>query len=160
MFLTTRKTFSKFAHGFTLIELLIVIAIMGILAAAVLIAINPAKRQNQARDASVKSDVSSLASAAQAYYTQLGYYPLNQGAMVTNGDLKLPLTPPTGAAAAAYSIVLSPSGCDNAAPATYCSGTAVSMTLQSPLNAATPVWCWQSSTGKAQELSAAACVAP
>jgi len=38
----------KFLGGFTLIELLIVIAILGILAAAVLVAINPAKRTRQA----------------------------------------------------------------------------------------------------------------
>ena len=75
MFLTTRKTLKRFTHGFTLIELLIVIAIMGILAAAVLIAINPVKRQAEAKDANVKSDIASIGSGLQAYYTQLGYYP-------------------------------------------------------------------------------------
>ena len=55
--------------GFTLIELLIVIAILGILAAAVLVAINPQKRTRQARDAGRKNDIGSLATELQAYYS-------------------------------------------------------------------------------------------
>lgn len=153
MFLTTRKTLTRFTHGFTLIELLIVIAIMGILAAAVLIAINPAKRQKQSKDAVVKSDVSALASASQAYFTQKGYYPLNQAALTGNGDLQLAVTPPAGGAAA-YSLTPTPSGCDNSA--TLCTGITVDYALFDPLVAGN-VWCFQSSTGKAAELAAASC---
>ena len=54
MFLPARK---KLFGGFTLIELLIVIAILGILAAAVLVAANPGKRTKQARDAARKNDI-------------------------------------------------------------------------------------------------------
>lgn len=61
--------------GFTLIELLIVIAILGILAAAVLVAINPGKRLAQARDAQRKSDISAIANALVGYYTINSYYP-------------------------------------------------------------------------------------
>ena len=50
----------KLFRGFTLIELLIVIAILGILAAAVLVAVNPKKRQDQAKDANIKADVGSI----------------------------------------------------------------------------------------------------
>src|SRR3990167_8859909 len=69
MILTAQK---KFFKGFTLIELLIVIAILGILAAAVLVAVNPAKRQRQARDSARKNDIGQMATALQAYYTTPG----------------------------------------------------------------------------------------
>ena len=62
-------------HGFTLIELLIVIAILGILAAAVLVAINPGKRTAQARDAQRKNDISAIANASIGYLVLAGSYP-------------------------------------------------------------------------------------
>lgn len=63
------------AKGFTLIELLIVIAILGILAAAVLVAINPAKRLRQARDAKRKQDINAITNALIGYNTLTGNYP-------------------------------------------------------------------------------------
>lgn len=153
MFLTTRKTLRRLSSGFTLIELLIVIAIMGILAAAVLIAINPTKRTNQAKDSNVQSDVASIASAAQAYYTTpgLGTYPVDTDTLVTNGDLKsVPLNP----SGVAYTYKKYPTS-----PA--CAGTAASpcteIAIQGPVydqaSGGTKVWCWESITGKAQVIS-------
>jgi type IV pilus assembly protein PilA len=54
-------------RGFTLIELLIVIGIIGILAAIVLVAVDPAKRLGQARDASRSGEVNSLLNAILNY---------------------------------------------------------------------------------------------
>ena len=57
-------------RGFTLIELLITIAIVGILSAAVLVGINPAKKIAQANDSKVKSNVGQVATALQSFYTR------------------------------------------------------------------------------------------
>lgn len=62
--------------SFTLIELLIVIAILGILAAAVLVAINPLKRMGQTRDAQRKNDLGQLKNALEAYNAIYGSYPI------------------------------------------------------------------------------------
>jgi prepilin-type N-terminal cleavage/methylation domain-containing protein len=55
--------------AFTLIELLIVIAILGVLAVVVLVAINPAEQLARTRDAGRISAVAQLGHAVQAYYT-------------------------------------------------------------------------------------------
>lgn len=61
--------------GFTMIELLIVIAILGILAVAVLSAINPIEQINRGRDTGSKSDAEQLLSAIDRYQAFQGYYP-------------------------------------------------------------------------------------
>ncbi|MBN1585329.1 type II secretion system protein [Candidatus Uhrbacteria bacterium] len=50
-------------RGFTLIELLIVIAIIGFLAAAILVAVDPVKRVQQSRDAKRWSEVNAILNA-------------------------------------------------------------------------------------------------
>ena len=52
-------------RGFTLIELLLVIAIIAILAGVVFVALNPASRLKDARDAVRKSDTEEVLSAAK-----------------------------------------------------------------------------------------------
>jgi prepilin-type N-terminal cleavage/methylation domain-containing protein len=61
--------------GFTLIELLIVIAVLGILAVAVLAAINPIEQINRSRDTGSRSDSEQLISAIDRFYASSGYYP-------------------------------------------------------------------------------------
>lgn len=147
MFIPAQK---RFTYGFTLIELLIVIAILGILAAAVLVAVNPAKRQQQARDAARKNDIGQIATGLQGYFTTNGIYPTGNGspggltALTASGDLKSVPTDPTGGQ---YSYTVAGSTTDGA----------VYKVLESPTGASGDVWCWQSSTGKAQELAAASC---
>lgn len=65
----------KIDRGFTLIELLIVMAILGILAVVVIVAMNPAERQAQAKDAGRVSAVAQLGRTLQAYYTSKSVYP-------------------------------------------------------------------------------------
>ena len=141
----------KFRKGFTLIELLIVIAILGILAAAVLVAVNPAKRQKQARDSARKSDIGQLATALQAYYTApgQGVFPTGGGApggltaLTGSEDLK---TIPTGPTGEAYTYTV------NAAT----DEAGVFMALED-VTVAGDVWCWVSRTGKAGITSAGGC---
>lgn len=76
--------------AFTLIELLIVIAVLGILAAAIITAINPVKRINQAKDSTVKSDMSQIVNALQAYFVGQNppVYPPALEDLLTSNDLK------------------------------------------------------------------------
>ena len=62
-------------RGFTMIELLIVIAILGILAVAVLSAINPVEQINRGRDTGSRSDAEQLLSAIDRYNAFAGFYP-------------------------------------------------------------------------------------
>jgi prepilin-type N-terminal cleavage/methylation domain-containing protein len=68
--------------GFTLIELLVVIAIIGILAVAVLSAINPLEQINKGRDTQKNSDASQLLGAIERYYANSNppAYPWNTDA--------------------------------------------------------------------------------
>ncbi len=85
MNLFSSKT-KKFQKGFTLIELLIVIAILGVLAAAILVAINPLEQLARGRDGGRKSTVSQLGNATQAYFTsQNAVYPTQGLLWMTTG---------------------------------------------------------------------------
>jgi len=70
-------------HGFTLIELLIVIAVLGILAVAVLAAINPIEQINRSRDTGSRSDAEQLIGAIDRFYASRGYYPWVNSAATT-----------------------------------------------------------------------------
>lgn len=74
----TRRTIS----GFTLVELLIVIALLGVLAAAVLAAINPLEQANRARDTRMRSDASQFLAAEDRYFVSQAKF-----TWVTNGDV-------------------------------------------------------------------------
>jgi prepilin-type N-terminal cleavage/methylation domain-containing protein len=58
---------TAFRKGFTLIELLIVIAILGVLAVVILVAINPQEQLARTRDAGRTSTITQLGHAMQAY---------------------------------------------------------------------------------------------
>lgn len=94
------------SSGFTLVELLIVIAVLGVLAAVVLVAINPLEQLAKGRDAGRKSSVAQIGSALQGYYTTNSAYPATATLsdtwltnLVTSGELKIV---PTNAAVGSY----------------------------------------------------------
>lgn len=68
-----RIYFLKQQKGFTLIELLVVIAIIGILSSVVLASLNSARAK--ARDAKRMSDLKSIETALNLYYSDYGSYP-------------------------------------------------------------------------------------
>ncbi|MBP9801999.1 type II secretion system protein [Patescibacteria group bacterium] len=59
--------FKRFASGFTLIELMIVIALIALLGASVLVAVDPARRIGEARNAVRASDAESIKNALDYY---------------------------------------------------------------------------------------------
>lgn len=92
------KRYSLYANsGFTLVELLIVVVLIGILAAMVIVFINPVAQFQKARDAQRKSDLSQIQKVLEAYYDDNGKYPPTSGSGIV-----LPcagawrINPPTG----------------------------------------------------------------
>ena len=61
--------------AFTLVELLIVIAILGILAVGILIALDPVEQIRRATDATVLSSSGDIKSALDRYYASKLYFP-------------------------------------------------------------------------------------
>lgn len=64
-----------FSKGFTLIELIVVMAVLGVLATIVLVALNPLEQFAKGRDAQRKTTLGQLARALQAYATSTSLYP-------------------------------------------------------------------------------------
>jgi prepilin-type N-terminal cleavage/methylation domain-containing protein len=74
--------------GFTLIELLIVIAILGVLAVVVLVAINPVQQLARTRDSGRMSSVTQIGHAFEAYMaSHNGEYPTTLQDLIDTGDL-------------------------------------------------------------------------
>lgn len=148
----------SFHKGFTLIELLIVIAILGILAAGILVAIDPVDKISAANDSKVQNDTSGAGRASEAYATvHNGFYPATLADLVTAGELKRAPTAPSGYNA--YAVVNVPVAC---VAGTTCTAIEITGQLKSKrftsLN--TPVWRYESSTGKSCAVATAATVCP
>lgn len=83
--------------GFTLIELLVVIGILGVLAAALLAAINPVEQLNKSQDTAQKYAASQFTGAASRYYTTRGglpwYTSTNGGSNCYGGGATLAAVP-------------------------------------------------------------------
>ncbi len=88
------KHLLKSRRGFTLIELLLVIAIISLLAVAVFVALNPAQRLKDTKNARRTSDTDTILSAVHQYVVdKKGLFPDNMPAAGTECQLGTNSTP-------------------------------------------------------------------
>ena len=81
------KTSPEKGSGFTLVELLIVIALIGVLAAALVATLNPIEQVNKARDSRFKNDAAELLAALERYYASTQAYPwMEEGGAFCSGS--------------------------------------------------------------------------
>lgn len=149
------KKFS-ISKGFTLIELLLVIAIMGILAAAIMTAIDPIKKINSAKDSTLKSDLGQIANAIAAYYTgnNAVTYPLMLATLIATGVDELKSLPKqqVGVVTCTDGPAVAPNGDGPGAKGggqDYCyNGAVTTAVLWAVLPSdATKSYCWDSDSG-------------
>lgn len=164
-----KKKFKTSSKGFTLIELLIVIAILGILAAAVLIAINPGQRIASARNATVRSDLSNIGSAANIFNADTGLtagclsggsYP---SAWDQTGCGKKFMAQPKDPSGGNYGMGVIPAGCGPDVSGSPCTAFGVYGPAYNDGNVVTTTnayWCWKSTTGTITQVASGGCVLP
>lgn len=140
--------------GFTIVELLIVIVVIGILAALVITTFTGI--QQKARNTERETDIKALQGQVEAYYAQNGKYPTlaNLQDIAAGGWVKTNMkgldveaerdpkgavgqTVAGAAGASQYGYVATPANCDNAAPATDCTGYTLTATYEGTVNGQT-----------------------
>ncbi|MCL5004067.1 MAG: type II secretion system GspH family protein [Patescibacteria group bacterium] len=144
--------------GFTLIELLVVIAVIGILAAVVVVAIDPAKKLGQSRDASRKTGIGQIVTALVSYYTQKTSYPAALSDLQSQGELK---TIPVGPTGASFNYAVTPAGCTTAGK--DCTAAVIYDSYEYPNNPCTTgnaFWGWTSGTGQVGKICSSSTPTP
>lgn len=67
----------KKVKGFTLVEMLVVMGVLGVLATALLVTLNPIDQLRKSNDAQRKSDLAQIKRALDLYYDDNGKYPVS-----------------------------------------------------------------------------------
>ena len=159
---TLTKLFSS--KAFTLIELLIVIAILGILAAGILVAVDPVDKISAANDSKVQNDISGAGRASEAYVTtHNGFYPAALDDLLTSGELKrVPAAPSGYNAYAVQTMVGTPPANGACVAGSTCTGIIVSGQLKSKkfTSVNTPFWRYESTSGKSCSVATAGTACP
>lgn len=145
----------SFKDGFTLIELLIVVAIVGIIVAAVAIAINPIEKISAARNAMVRSNLIEAGKAAGLFNektnlsgacTSGGSYPKRFGQSVCNNTVTYIDAPEPSNRYRFYAI---PANCNgNTIPCTEISISGPAYSDGVVDASIVEFWCWKSVTGR------------
>jgi len=68
--------FGDKSRGFTLVEIIVVIAIVAVLAAGLIVGINPKAQQDKAKDTARISDISEIRKGLNLYYSDTNCYPV------------------------------------------------------------------------------------
>jgi prepilin-type N-terminal cleavage/methylation domain-containing protein len=111
---TLRKTSISLQKGFTLIELLIVITIIATLAVSVFVALNPAQRLKDSKDARRTSDVDTILTAIHAYVVDNGgNYPAGLTSGMVEKQIGTDATAANCALATTYCTIGAAVGCVN-----------------------------------------------
>lgn len=116
-------------------------------------------QNGQTIDAAIKNDIGALATELQAYYTTPGngFYPKDLDELVKTGLLKKIPAPPANSGIDAYQYIKDPTVCDGTTT-NPCREAALFAPLSNPTKIGNG-WCWQSTTGEAQELPKEQCTA-
>ena len=77
-------------EGFTLVELLIVIAIIGILVAMAIIAIDPIRVLQDTRDTKTRTEMNQVKTSLQLYFNENNSYPATLAGLVPTYTRQLP----------------------------------------------------------------------
>ncbi len=91
----------KNKKGFTLVELMIVITVIAILSTIAVVSFT--RVQKQSRDTKRKGDVRSLATALQAYFTEVNSYPATLAALTPTYIPSVPTAPSGESLVGSYS---------------------------------------------------------
>ncbi len=116
-------------------------------------------QQGGVLDAAIKNDIGAISTELVAYYTTpgVGSYPKDLDELVKIGSIKSIPKPPAESGIDSYTYLLDPSVCDGSAQ-NPCREVALFSPLSNPTTFGNG-WCWQSITGKAQELPKDLCTA-